>query len=89
MQYENNNIKICRKRYENEILRFFHIHYKIEIKKSLKLILSRAFRKKIKSFSEPLLATSPSEKIYNEITNFNFHEETTKKFYDLDLEKNE
>ncbi len=62
---------------------------KIEIKKSLKLILSRAFRKKIKSFSEPLLATSPSEKIYNEITNFNFHEETTKKFYDLDLEKNE
>ena len=59
---------------------------KMKIEKSLRLILSKAFRKKIKSSKEPLLATSPSEKIYNEITNFNFHERVTKNFHDLDLE---
>ena len=30
---------------------------------------------KIKNLNNPLLSSSPSEKIYNEITNFNFSEE--------------
>ena len=46
----------------------------------------RAFRNKINNFKEPFLAKSPSEKIYNEIINFNFSEELTKNFYDLPLE---
>ena len=44
---------------------------------------------KIKNLNNPLLSSSPSEKIYNEITNFNFSEEWTKNFYDLQFEKNE
>ena len=48
---------------------------KIQMEKSLKLILSSEFKNKIKHLKDPLLAASPSEKIYNEITNFNFSEE--------------
>ena len=44
---------------------------------------------KIKNLNNPLLSSSPSEKIYNEITNFDFSEEWTKNFYDLQFEKNE
>ena len=59
---------------------------KKKIEKSLKLILSSEFRNKIKNFKEPLFAASPSEKIYNEIINFDFSEKLTKHFYDLHLE---
>ncbi|SVD54461.1 uncharacterized protein METZ01_LOCUS407315 [marine metagenome] len=58
---------------------------KIQIEKSLKLILSREFRNKIKNLKNPLLAASPSEEMYNEIINFDFPEELTKNFYDIDL----
>ena len=54
-----------------------------KIEKSLKLILSSQFRKKIKNLRDPLLTTSPSEKIYNEIINFDFSEKVLKNFYDL------
>ena len=57
---------------------------KKQIEKSLKLILSNEFRNKIKNFKEPLFAKSPSEKIYNEIINFDFSETLSKNFYDLE-----
>ena len=44
---------------------------------------------KIKNLNNPLLSSSPSEKIYSKITNFNFSAELTKNFYDLQCEKNE
>jgi len=59
---------------------------KKQIEKSLKLILSSEFRNKVKSFKEPLFTASPSEKIYNEIINFDFSNKLTKNFYDLHLE---
>ena len=57
---------------------------KKQIEQSLKLILSSDFRHKIKNLKDPLFASSPSEEIYNEITKFNFSEELTKNFYDLE-----
>ena len=59
---------------------------KTQIEKSIKLILSREFRNKKKKLKDPLIAVSPSEEIYNAIINFNFSEELTKNFYDLNLE---
>ena len=57
---------------------------KKKIEKSLELILSGTFRNRIKNFKEPIHATSPSKKIYNEIVNFDFHEKLIKNFYDLE-----
>jgi len=56
---------------------------KRQIEKSLQLILSSEFKNKIKYLKEPLFAASPSEKIYNEIINFDFSEKLSKNFYDL------
>ena len=59
---------------------------KKQIDKSLELILSSEFRNKIKKSEDAFLAASPSEEIYNEIINFDFSEELSKNFYDLNLE---
>ncbi len=59
---------------------------KKQIEKSLMLILSSKFKNKIKHLKDPILAPSPSKKIYNEIIKSNFSEELTKNFYDLHLE---
>ena len=59
---------------------------KKQIDKSLELILSSELRNKIKKLEDPFLAASPSEEIYNEIINFDFSEELSKNFYDLNLE---
>jgi UDP-hydrolysing UDP-N-acetyl-D-glucosamine 2-epimerase len=56
---------------------------KRQIEKSLQFILSSEFKNKIKNLKEPLFAASPSEKIYNEIINFDFSEKLSKNFYDL------
>tara|TARA_B100001750_G_C15501422_1_gene597433 strand:+ start:1207 stop:2376 length:1170 start_codon:yes stop_codon:yes gene_type:complete len=62
---------------------------KKQMQNSLKLILSNEFKNKIDNLKDPLLATSPSEKIYNQMTNFNFSKELTKNFNDLYFEHNE
>jgi UDP-hydrolysing UDP-N-acetyl-D-glucosamine 2-epimerase len=59
---------------------------KKQIDKSLELILSSELRNKIKKLEDPFLSASPSEKIYNEIINFDFSEELSKNFYDLNFE---
>ena len=56
------------------------------MEKSLKFVLSSEFKNQVNNLKDPLLAASPSEKIYKELTNFNFSEELTKNFYDLNLE---
>ena len=59
---------------------------KMQMEKSLKFVLSSEFKNQVNNLKDPLLAASPSEKIYKELTNFNFSEELTKNFYDLNLE---
>ena len=58
----------------------------MQMEKSLKFVLSSEFKNQVNNLKDPLLAASPSEKIYKELTNFNFSEELTKNFYDLNLE---